>query len=266
MNLTPLYDVKLISKDKQHFYQLGSDETYYPGVTTVLKVVDKPALIPWALNSMESHAYELITKKSLESFAGTGEFRINLSDLELKAILKESKNIYKKKAEEAADIGSRVHQAIDALIKGEKLSHISDDMKPAIDGFLDWKSSHSLKIEAGDTKLGSKMFGYGGSLDFVAFEGSEAIIFDIKTTKKRKDRDHGIYPEYAKQLSAYARAFTETYGIPVKEVWALWLNKEKAGFKPLKVSNINLCFENFLACLKIYNSQKFEMFDENPLI
>jgi len=167
-----------------------------------------------------------------------------------------------KKAAEAADIGTRTHQAVDSIIRGED-KDIPEDLKPAVQGFLDWRGSNSLDIKQGDTRLGSKLFGYGGSLDFVAFDGSEAVIFDLKTTRKRKDRDHGIYPEYGAQLAAYAKAFTETYGIPVKAVYALWVNKEKPEFKAIKVSNINVAFESFLACLKIYQTQKFEMFDDS---
>jgi 5-methylcytosine-specific restriction endonuclease McrBC regulatory subunit McrC len=90
---------------------------------------------------------------------------------------------------------------------------------------------------------------------------NEVIIFDVKTTKKRKDRDHGIYPEYAYQLAAYANAFRETYGIDVKAVYALWVNKEKPEFKAVKVSNISVAFEGFLAALKLYKQSKYELFD-----
>ena len=88
--------------------------------------------------------------------------------------------------------------------------NIGDDIKAGVDGFLDWKASHSLQIELGDTKIGSKLFGYGGSLDMLAFDKEDPIIFDFKTTKKRRDRDHGIYDDYAYQLAAYAQAFKET--------------------------------------------------------
>ena len=253
--LNPLYPVKLIVDGRSHFYQVGTDEAWKPGVTTVLSAaIPKPALLPWALNMMADnvrsalmslHPSELLTETVIES------------------IIKEGKDIYKKKSAEATDIGGRVHQAIDRIVKGEQPepSYLSD-IGPAIHGFLDWKASHSLTIELGDTKIGSKLFGYGGSLDMVAFDGDEPIIFDFKTNKKRKDRDHGIYPETAYQLAAYAQAFQETYGLPVKAVYALWLNKEKPEFKAVKISNIQACFEGFLAALKLYNLSKWEKFEE----
>ncbi len=252
MILNPLYDVKLIATGKQHFYQIGTDETFHPGSTTALSVLNKPALVPWAANTACENIQEYLMANALNK---------PLTKEEIEKACLEGKNIYKKKASEAADVGSRVHQAIDTIIRGET-PVISDDIKAGVQGFLDWKASNSLKIELGDTKLGSKLFGYGGSLDMVAFDGNEAIIFDFKTTKKRKDRDHGIYPEAAFQLSSYANAFTERFGIPVKAVYGLWLDKEKPGFKAVKVSDINACFEIFLACLKIYKNSKYEMFDD----
>lgn len=249
--LNPLYDVKLIADGKQHFYQLGNEEKWFPGVTTVLSVINKPALVQWASNSACENIKEFLIKNALN--------RVLTLD-EIEAAVLEGKNIYKKKSQVAADLGSRVHQAIDSIIREEE-KDIPEDIQAGVQGFLDWKASNSLTIELGDTKIGSKLFGYGGSLDMVAFDGNEAIIFDFKTTKKRRDRDHGIYDEYAYQLAAYAQAFKETYGLEVKKVYALWLNKEKPEFKAVEIPNISLCFEGFLAALKLYQVGKIEKLD-----
>lgn len=252
MNLKPLYDVKLIEANRQHYYQIGSNEDWRPGVTTVLGVMNKPALIGWAAKSVSDNIREELLK-----YPDTV-----LSKKQIESICDEGKNIYKKKAQDAADIGTRVHKAVDAIIRGEKPT-ITDDIRDGVQGFVDWQAAHSFTIHAGDTKLGSRLFGYGGSLDFVGIDSKGlAVIWDLKTTKKRKDRDHGIYPEYGLQLAAYAKAFTETYGIEVGAVYALWVNKEKPEFKAVKVSNINVAFEGFLACLKIYQTQKFELFED----
>lgn len=257
MQLKPLYDVKLIEQNRQHYYQIGTDEVWKPGVTTVLKVLDKPALIPWAAKCVSDNI-----KESLNNW----DFSQPLGKLDIGRICEEGKNIYKKKASDAADMGSRVHKAIDEIIRGE-IRDYSPDVRAGVQGFEEWKASNSLKIELGDTKIGSKMFGYGGSLDMVAFnEKNEAIIFDFKTTRIRKGLDHGIYPEAAYQLAAYSWAFREIYGIEVKEVYGLWLNKEKPEFKAVKVANIPACFEIFLSCLKIYNNSKFEMFEDMILV
>ena len=252
MKLEPLYNVKLIEANRAHYYQIGDDETWHPGATTVLKCLDKPALLPWGVKLCSENI-----KEALEKW----DFSKPLTKLDIARICEEGKNIYKKKASDAADLGTRVHKAVDAIIHDQE-PVITDDIKAGVEGFLEWKALNSITISLGDTKLGSKLFGYGGSLDFIGFDPSgAAVIFDVKTTKARKGMNHGVYPEFGLQLASYAKAFTETYGIPVKEVHALWLNKEKPEFKSLKVTNINVAFEAFLACLKIYQTQKFEMFD-----
>jgi len=259
MKLTPLYEVKLIVDGKQHFYTMGEDETYFPGVTTCLQQINKPALIPWAVKACSDNIKDYLKQHAVNRI---------LTDQEVEQACLEGKNIYKKKASDAADIGSRVHKACDDIIRGTYKDEVlmgagryGADIAAGVQGFLDWKASNSLTIELGDTKIGSKVFGYGGSLDFVAFQGSEPIIFDIKTTKKRKDADHGIYPEYAYQLAAYAQAFHETYGLEVKNVYALWLNKEKPEFKPVKISNLSEAFQGFLAALKLYKLNKYQLFE-----
>ncbi len=251
--LKPLYRVKLIESGRSHFYQVEGDENWLPGVTTVLgAAIPKPALLPWALNMMADNVRTYLTAREEKPFTKD----------EIETLIKEGKNIYKKKSEEAADIGTRVHQAIDDLIHG-KTPTITEDIKAGVEGFQKWQEEHKLKVELGDTKLASKLFKYGGSLDFIAFDNDGGlVIFDVKTTKKRKDRDHGIYPEYAYQLGAYKKAFEETYGLPVKDLYALWVNKEKPEFKPVRVINPDICFEGFLAALKLYSLSKWEKFDE----
>lgn len=249
--LSPLYDVRLIEDGRNHYYTIGNDEKWYPSSTTVLKCLDKPALIPWALNQMGDNIKDILSNREIKPW----------EEGEIDGIIKEAKGIYKKKSAEATDLGSRAHKAIDDIIKGNA-PEITDDIRPAVDGFLKWKEEQHIEIIAGDTRIGSKLFGFGGSLDFVGLDGDQVVIFDNKTNKKRKDRDHGLYPEAAYQLSSYAVAFKETFGLPVKAVYGLWLDKEKGGFKAVKVSNINAAFEVFLACLKIYQNQKFEMFDD----
>ncbi len=257
MKLEPLYKVQLIEANRQHYYTIGDDETWYPGATTVLKVLDKPALVPWAAKCVSDNI-----KQALNEWVGINPF--NKADIE--KICEEGKNIYKKKASDAADIGTRVHRAVDCIIRGEEPT-LTDDIKHGVQGFLDWRASNSIRIELGDTKLGSKLFGYGGSLDFIGFDPSgAAIIFDIKTTKVRKGMDHGIYDEAAYQLSSYRQAFKETYGIPVKAVYGLWLNKEKPEFKAVKIANPDICFEGFLACLKMTQIAKLEKFEDDTVL
>lgn len=246
--MNPLYKVTRVDKDGKHFYQIESDDKWLPGVTTILKVLNKPALIPWALNCMEANILNAISPGSICDIKS------------LKEIIKESKGIYKKKAEDAANIGTRIHNAIDAIIHGNNYERDAQ-VDIGVEGFLRWQEANKLKIILGDTRIASKIFGYGGSLDFLAESANGVVIFDVKTTKKMKGGEHGIYPEYAYQLSAYKQAFEETYGAKVSDVYALWINKETPGFLPLRVGHWGSCFEGFLSCLKLHNLSNYQLFN-----
>lgn len=245
MILNPLYEVKLIASEGKHFYQFDGDETFYPGVTTVLgAAIPKPALLPWSLKMMGENVKEALLKLPEDSL---------LDEKTIDRIVAEGKLIYKKKASDAADIGTRAHKAVDDIIKGLTPT-ITDDIKPCIEAFTAWNKSSGLKIELGDTRLGSRLFGYGGSLDMLAFRGNEAVLIDLKTSK-------GIYPEMGFQISAYMRGFQETFGIEVKEAMILRIGKDKPEFEVKKLSNPNETFQGFIAALKLYRLQKFQMFD-----
>ena len=252
-DLKPLYNVDMLEQKNAHYYTVNKEEKWLPGVTTILSAtIPKPALLPWALKEMGKNIKDYLLKRKEQPF----------TEHEIDGLIIASKNIYKTKAKEAADIGTRVHNAINDIIHGKDIT-IDEEIRHGVQGFLDWKASHSLTFKLGNTEIASRLFGYGGSLDMLAFDKSDPILIDFKTTKQRKGYSHGIYPEYGLQLSAYAIAFEETYGIPVKEAYGLWLNKEKPGFEAVKVLNIRACFEFFLACLKLYRFQKTEIFESS---
>ena len=66
--LSPLYPVKLIADGKSHFYQIGDSEDWLPGVTTVLGMINKPALIGWAAKMCSENIKEAL----LENWAKPG--------------------------------------------------------------------------------------------------------------------------------------------------------------------------------------------------
>ena len=254
--LNPLYEVSLIQKSNAHFYKIDNDDIWRPGVTGILGVINKPAIPIWS--SEQSANYVLKIARKLD---GIKTDRLKYNTRFSKLLIKRAKKQPLIKSREASNIGTQVHKTIDSIISGEEIE-IHQDIKPAVDGFLSWRNSNSLKIMLGDTKIASRIYGFGGSLDMVAFDNNQAVIFDFKTTKKRKDRSHGIYNEFAYQLAAYKIAFQETFGISVKALYALWLNKEKPEFEAVRINNHEMCFEAFLGAFKLYQMQKFNILDD----
>ena len=89
---------------KQHAYKL--DGKPLTGVTTILSVIAKPALINWSANMAVSYI-----KANLSKGIKTGDWD---------KIFAEAKIAHTKKKEKAGDVGTMAHEWIENYIKGEK--------------------------------------------------------------------------------------------------------------------------------------------------
>lgn len=136
---------------------------------------------------------------------------------------------------EAGEKGSRVHAAIEDLLKGQTIkmdakypdnegdmAELSVDEYGAIMSFVDWY--HSLKnvkvIEIEKTVFNKKE-GYAGTLDMVLTIDGEKWIVDIKTSAY-------IWPSHEIQISAYKHCGYEDAKLAILQVG---YKRNKAGFK-----------------------------------
>lgn len=244
--MKPLYDVKLITYERSHFYTINDDETMLPGVTTALSSIAKPALVPWAAKTATDNIKEYLMQHA------TGRI-LTVEEIE-KACL-EGKNLYKKKSAEAADIGSRAHKAINAIVEGRE-PVVDEETKIPVEAFRKYVETKALKIEMGDTKIASAIHKYGGSLDAIGIEDGKVIIVDFKTSK-------AIYAEYAFQVAAYSYAFQETYGLDyLPDALIIRVGKDKPDFEVKRVTNIEQAFLTFKAALTLYRMSKFNFYKE----
>lgn len=240
----PQYTVELLQSRNAHFYRVDGRETLYPGSTTVLGVISKPALIPWAANQ----AAEKIKLYLMEHATGRTLTKEEISDL-----VEHGRKAHVELKEAAADIGTRAHQAINAIIDGGKMN-LTDDIKPAVNAFMDFIGKSRVTIEHGDRKIASLKYGYGGSLDALGIEDGRFVIIDFKTS-------NAIYAEHSLQVASYAQAFQETYGLTyLPEAYILRLGKKKPDFEFRKVPSIANCLQGFLSALALYQFQKSEKF------
>jgi hypothetical protein len=249
-----LYDVKLIEEDKQHFYLIGDDPTYYPGVTGALGMMSKPALMPWTAKSVG----EYIVSK-IKQFEGAHDDRF--LDLLLRRGKKQAKFI----KNSAANLGSRLHAAMNtALTGGDGVGiEITKDMAIAMASFKWWiENNKEVEIISGDIKIGSKRYKCGGSLDLLGRDRStgKIIVLDFKTGKS-------IWPEHAFQTSAYAYFLEEQYGLPyTPDCQIIRFDQKQVAFELRKVENVTKCFANFLSCLSLYNNARGNPFSTQETI
>ena len=105
------------------------------------------------------------------------------------------------------DIGSAVHEHIEARIVGKPIPEPEPEVAPFMAQFGRFEADWSPRWSMSEATVYSDTESYAGTLDFVAELGNRPVVIigDTKTGK-------AIYPEVALQLAAYARA--DYVGLP----------------------------------------------------
>ena len=206
-------------KSKAHITYKLEDGTKVPGVTTVLNILNKPALVIWAnrlgLQGIDSSKYR----------------------------------------DEMADIGTLAHQMILDYFKGEE-TDTSEYSKSQIEfaencllSFWNWEKGHKIEVIMAETPLISKQYRYGGTIDCFCKLDGQPTLLDFKTGK-------AIYPEFFYQLAAYEQLLAEA-GQLIEVTRILRIGRdEDEGFEERSVGKLDKHFELFTHCLAIYNLQK----------
>lgn len=230
-----IFDKELVFDEKEHLYTWGGVPV--PGVTTILKVVGKPLLLPWAVKITRDYWLE-----ALES--GRTDF---------KAIHKESWNAHRNISKSAADIGSNVHEYAECYFKKLPLPELkSDEAKRGVEAFHNWLEAHNVKILESERRVFSKDYYYAGTCDFVARIDGKLGVGDIKTST-------GIYPEMRFQTAAYQHALQEEKGVEFDVRWIVRFDKKTGQFEAKSFYDFSLDFAGFHAALVLHKTlQKIE--------
>jgi len=234
---------------EQHIHQLLVDGEWknLTGITTILQVVAKPALIQWAANMAVDYIESLVRTRS------DGE-RYVLVDV---PEFKEARTAHRKKKEEAGQKGTDVHALIEQEIKNAiENTHgfLSKKWKEQYDSeqilhFFDWALDNKVKFLDSEKHIYSKEYFLGGVCDFVCEIDNEVWLGDIKTGS-------GIYPEHFWQTAGYQLLFEEM-GVYQNIKGHIVLNLKKDGSFDEKRSISNEDNRKaFLACLTIYRIQE----------
>lgn len=229
--------VELIFNDATHTYTVDDKIVY--GVTSVVGVLDKPALVYWSANMGAEFAGKVL------------EVGMVIDELNKPAIIDGIKTAFRKKSKDAADIGTAVHayleEYLNAGINKQPLPAmpVNKHIRAAIEAFIAWTKENKVKFLASERKIYSKEYGYAGTLDALAMVNGKLAIVDFKTS-------NGIYPDYFLQTAAYAKAIEEEDGTPIEETWILRVPKDGTDFGTAKDDNVDMNFRSFLGCLENY--------------
>jgi len=162
----------------------------FPSVTNILGIFAKPGLDNWKL--------EQVALASMRLSRTEGE-----SDEYLcKRIIEDAFQ----QVEDAANLGSRIHDALDKYFEGEP---IAEEIYPYVKPFIEWKQEHQLRFDEREIVVVNHEHGFAGRADIFfswqAKSGKRGIgILDIKSRKTKPGEAVRAYDEHVFQLAAYA--------------------------------------------------------------
>jgi len=204
---------------KAHIQYRNAAGKRVPGVTTILGVLNKPALVYWA-NKM--------------GLAGIDTAKY---------------------VDDKADIGTLAHAMIFSHLRGEELDmsgYTPDQVDLAENSFLkylDWEKEHDMKPVLFEAPFVSEKYQYGGMLDNYSMLDNNLTLLDYKTSK-------AIYDEMVFQLAGYKQLLEEN-GHKVEGVRILRIGRnDTEGFEEKAFYNLDEAWTIFHACLTIYKTKQ----------
>lgn len=210
-------EVKKVSK--AHTIYKSADGKRLPGTTTILGILNKPALVSWAnklgLDGIDSSKY----------------------------------------VDTAARIGTLAHYLVQCDLTGDEPDTSeygemeTSQAENALLSYYEWKKTKAIFALETELPLVSEKYGYGGTIDCYCLLGSEYWLLDFKTGK-------AIYPEMLIQLAAYRNLLMEN-GYKVEKARILRIGRDETeGFEERSISDFEPYWKIFEHCLAIYNLQK----------
>jgi hypothetical protein len=196
-NIITLYggDVELVYDRRAHAYKRNGIKV--PSVTTILGVIGKPYLLPWAVN------------ETLDYISRNWRAGRVYSVGEIQDTLEAAKTSRHAVSKGAMDVGRAVHEWIERYIEARTNGHQGEATHPdhplvrsAVQAFLAWEAGHEVEYLMSERRLYSKSMNYSGTVDLVAKVNGRITVIDFKTSK-------AIYDDYYLQAAAYAYALHE---------------------------------------------------------
>ena len=167
---------------KKHVYLF--DGKQMTGVTTVLGVIAKPALIQWAADM----ACEYVANKFKEI-----QFPVATDD-EIRVWLEEARTAHTKKKEDAGTKGTDVHALVEEYIKtciekdGLPIVEAKTGEDPMFYKFRKWAIDNGVRFLASEKKVYSESWFVAGTFDFSFEKDGKRFIGDLKTMGRIWDK------------------------------------------------------------------------------
>ena len=170
-------------ENEDRFYWNGR---WVPSGTTVLGLIEKAALVPWAAGCAVDY---LVNNRKIHNISSETEELHQLA-----------RTAYEQVSTEAADYGTYIHKLCEVSLTNDIQIESPDEMtNDFMKGLWEWKNKHNVKVIAMEHEVLSKW--YGGRLDLVCELDGVVTLIDFKTGKG------AYYDTWKYQLAGYRNAW-----------------------------------------------------------
>ena len=233
-----------VTRDRWHQYTYQG--VTYPGVTGIIKVLDKSdVLMNWAARQTAEAA--IAQAANLSNLVATSGPEGVVRFLTARSSWKN---------EEAKVRGTDVHAKADLVVNGQPTGELTDALRAHVEGYVAWWHASGWRIRLSEAYVIHPGLGFGGTFDLLAYgPDGETILADVKTGK-------GVYSETRLQLAAYGMAELVApvaseiaYPMPPIDRYVV-LHVTEDGVREIEVDVDDADREAFLACLPLSRWKK----------
>lgn len=239
-------------------YYENEDGSRRVSVTTVLKVIDKPFVDKWTVNTEREYVIDASAdlycdlpldcqRMSRMAYVETLRHRLGKTKAHQKASL------------EATAIGDAAHRRVEWELR-RRLGKARRRPEPVCTGealwayqeWEKWWDGCGLEPVAIEQEVWSEVHGYQGTADLLAKDtAGELVLVDLKTSK-------AVYQEYELQVAAYAHAVNEMGLGPCGKGLIVRLPKHAndPGFETKEIESFGDIFPVFLNALELWKWQE----------
>lgn len=173
------------------------DDLRFWSITTIIGVLDKPALLYWAAEQ---------TAEAAVSIAATLAGRIQEDGREnVVKWLRDARFRQVRGQRTATDLGIAVHALLEEYALTGVLPEGDEETRPFLEQFDRWAQKWQPKYKAAELTVYSPTYGYAGTADGIMEIGGMTVNFDYKTSRKsfdNKGKPSTPYPEVGLQIAA----------------------------------------------------------------
>jgi hypothetical protein len=187
-------------KSEDRYYEVNGQR--YPSVTTCISILNKPALLHWAVNQERKAFQEAMLEVLTGPHSDKPEEIWKAVEVAVKGV-KEHVKVAKK----AADIGTQMHAWIAwytrnmlPVTEADDEPPLSDEAKIGVEAWRQWADKVDFRPYVCEYMVYHRLYNYAGTMDVGAY------IEDIPTTADYKSSS-AFYPEMDLQLEAYESGY-----------------------------------------------------------